>query len=214
MRKFASLTVDMQNGFTPNCPNELAVGNGLNIVSEIIYMEIMSSFRIGSKDWHSPKALWGATSAKPQFSPITHQPDMDKHWNMHCVGGTFGAELVKPLRHPRDYDYFVWKGMELDMHPYSAVYHNLKKTLSTGMIEKLAFEKVTDVIVGGLATDYCVKESALDLAASKLFTVYLYLPACAGIAPDTVKEAITEMMGAGVQILYSKTDLEELVAKN
>ena len=205
-KPIASFAVDVQNGFTPLCPLELPVPRGNEIAVEILFMESMSAFRIGSKDWHHPQAMWVASDSAPQFTPIHNVENMDLRWNPHCEGGTFGAQLLEGLKKPQEYDYFVWKGMELDLHPYSAVYHDLKKRLSTGVIEVLRANGLNVVIVAGLATDYCVKETALDLCGAG-FLVLLYTPACRGITTEGVKIAIEQMEENGVRVCSTQAEL-------
>ena len=66
----ASFDVDAQNGFTPRCPGELPVVGGDAIAAELNAQALLASLRVGSKDAHSPHAVWVATEAAPQFSQI------------------------------------------------------------------------------------------------------------------------------------------------
>lgn len=204
--RFASIDVDPTNGFTELCPNELPVPDALSIVPEMNFVGKKVDIRVLSRDAHTKAAEWQATSENPQLSEITDAPDMDVRWNIHSVAGTFGGQLIDGLPHVRDYDFVVWKGIEPDMHPYSAIFHDLGKKLSTGVIEKLHYEGITDVIVNGLATEYCVMATAIDLHAAK-FKVALYLPACRGISADGVEKAIETMSEMGITILRSQEDL-------
>jgi nicotinamidase/pyrazinamidase len=94
------------------------------------------------------------------------------------------------------------------MHPYGACYHDLANTLSTGVIEYLRQNAVTTVLVGGLATDYCVKNTVLQLLAAG-FAVILNLGACRGISPDSTKEALRQMQEHGAQIISSFQQLQQ-----
>lgn len=192
----ASFDVDAQCCFTPLCPDELPVPEGDAIVAELNAQAAFAHLRLGSKDAHSPHALWVATADSPQFSPVKGR-DVDIRWNLHAVPGTKGFELLPGLPHPVDYDFFVWKGVEPDMHPYGACFHDLAEKRSTGVIEYLKTHGIRQVIVGGLATDYCVKNTVLQLRKAG-FGVVLNLGACRGIAPDTVKAALQEMERQGV----------------
>lgn len=192
----ASFDVDAEKGFTPLCPNELPVTGGDGIVGALNEQATRAKFRVGSKDAHPFLALWEATKERPQFS-IVGAKNVDIRWNRHCINGTRGGELLDGLPHVMDYDFFVWKGIEPDLHPYGACYHDLGNTRSTGVIEWLRANGVKNVIVGGLATDYCVKTTALQLAKAG-FTVILNLAACRGIAPDTIEAALAEMAAAGI----------------
>ena len=134
----------------------------------------------GQQDAHSPKAAWVVESAEQMPRPLAY-PDADLTWVSHCVPGTPGFELLDELPRPIDYDFFVWKGVEPDLHPYGACYHDLAERRSTGVIEYLRQNGVSHVLVGGLALDYCVKNTALQLRRAG-FEVLLYLPACRAIA--------------------------------
>ncbi len=96
------------------------------------------------------------------------------------------------------------------MHPYGSCYHDLAEKLSTGAIEYLRFHEVKTVIVGGLATDYCVKNTALQLCRAG-FTVILNQAACRGVAAGTTEAAIQEMANAGVKIAAQTSAIIELI---
>ena len=201
----ASFDVDAQNCFTPICPDELPVEGGDEIVGELNSQAELCRIRVGSKDAHSPDAEWVATNEKPQFSPVEGE-NMDIRWNLHGVPGTLGFELITGLPKPSEYKYFVWKGVEPDMHPYGACYHDLNNKMSTGVIEALRCEGITSVIVGGLATDYCVKTTVLQLLSAG-FKVIVNLAACRGITPESTENAITEMKQTGAEIVNSTEEL-------
>lgn len=165
--KTASLNVDPQKGFTPLCPDELPVPDGENIVAELNAQNLLAKYNIVSKDIHPSNAAWIATPEYPQLSPVG-LPDVDVHWNRHCQSGTKGAELLDGLKKMTDYDFFVAKGFEPNVHPYSACYHDLAKKISTGIIEWLNQHNISTVIVGGLAlnvedTPLCVGHTVIDL---------------------------------------------------
>ncbi len=195
----ASIDVDAQKGFTPLCPDELPVPGGDEIASSLNKQAEFAKLRIGTKDWHPSNAVWLADDKTPQFTEISGK-NVDIAWNSHCISGTEGAELLDGLPHPADYDFFVWKGMEPDMHPYGGCFHDLEEKLSTGIIEYLKSEGIDTVITGGLATDYCVKTTAIQLKNAG-FNVIVNLSACRGISVDTVKNAIEEMKSIGIDVI-------------
>ena len=203
--RVASFDVDCEYCFTPECPDELPVAGGLDIVQELNRQATLAAYRLGSKDAHSPRAHWVADEEHPPFSPIEGE-NMDVHWPVHAVPGTRGFELIHGLPTVTEYDFFVWKGMEPDMHPYGACYHDHARTLSTGVIEFLVQRNVTAVLVGGLATDYCVKHTALELNDAG-FRVILNLAAARGVAPDTTAEALRLLAARGVELIDSATGL-------
>lgn len=188
----ASFDVDAENGFTPLCPEELPVPDGHLIVNELNRQFFYARYRVMSKDAHAVESEWEASVFHPQGKVVVGSPDVDMRWNRHCISGTFGHQLISGLPHPREYDFWVTKGTEKDMHPYGACYQDLGKKISTGVIEWLNAKGVTVVIVGGLATEFCVKETVLELLAAG-FRVILNLAAVRGIFPDLVYAALQEM---------------------
>ena len=124
--RIASFDVDAQKGFTPLCPDELPVPEGDQIVDALNEQADGVYVRIGSKDAHPVGALWEVTEDKPIFSEVG-LPNVDIRWPRHCVVGTKGFELLDGLPEVEEYDFFVYKGMEKNLHPYSAVYHDLQK---------------------------------------------------------------------------------------
>ncbi|NQU99228.1 MAG: isochorismatase family protein [Parcubacteria group bacterium] len=208
--EIASFDVDAQKGFTPLCPNELPVPNGDQIVEELNKQATYAPIRIGSKDAHPMVAIWTAfSSLHPQLQPVEGR-SVDVRWNRHCVVGSKGFCLLDGLPHPLDYDYFAWKGMEPDVHPYGACYHDLQETRTTGIIEFLISKKIKCVIVGGLATEYCVKTTAIQLAKAG-FTVIVNLEACKGFSNDTIDKAVEEMLNYKIEIISSTKEIENYI---
>lgn len=194
--KIASFDVDAQKGFTPLCPDELPVPGGEQIVPALEQLAARAELRVGSKDAHSPRAAWVVDDHAKMLQPLA-LANANLTWVSHCVPGTRGFELLDGLPAPVDYDYFVWKGIEPDLHPFGACYHDLAERRSSGVIEFLRQAQVSHVLVGGLALDYCVKTTALQLRRAG-FAVYLLLPACRAIAADTAESACNEMREAGI----------------
>lgn len=201
----ASFDVDAQKGFTPLRPAELPVPGGDEIVGALNAQAELARLRLGSKDAHCRQARWIADDEHPQLSPVAGD-NVDLRWNAHCIMGTPGAELLDGLPAPIEYDFFVWKGVEPDLHPYGACYHDLAGTRSTGAIEFLKAAGIERVIVGGLALDYCVKNTALQLRRAG-FDVILNLAASRGIATETVETALAEMKAAGVEVVEDARSL-------
>lgn len=204
----ASIDVDAQNGFTPRCPAELPVPGGDEIAPYLNFMATLASFRVGCKDAHTHLAPWVVDSHDKMLQP-TGLKNADVTWVVHTVPGTFGFELLDTLPDPTEYGYFVWKGVEPSLHPYGACYHDLGNKLSTGVIEVLRSKGIKRVLVGGLATDYCVKTTVLQLLAAG-FEVVVYLPACRAIATETEIAAFGEMIEAGAVLARDADELKEL----
>ena len=198
-KKIASINVDPQKGFTPLCPDELPVPCGHEIVPDLLAQNALAEVLVGSSDAHSEHALFKVETTEEQFQPLDYE-NTDCTFKMHCKPGTKGFELLDGLPAPTEYDYFVWKGVSPDLHPYGACYHDLKETLSTGVIEYLQCAGVSDVVVGGLATDFCVATTAKQLAKTGKFKVVLNLEASRGISAEETESQILEMQNMGVVI--------------
>src|SRR5471032_3691383 len=207
----ASFDVDAQKSFTPLCPHELPVAGGDEIGAELNYMASLAGRRVGSKDAHTPHAPWVVQQHSEMLQP-TGLVHADVTWVAHCVPGTEGFTLLDELPTPYDYDYFIWKGVEPDLHPYGACYHDLHDKLSTGVIEYLNAQGVRRVIVGGLALDYCVKTTALQLLKAGL-EVVVHLPACRGISEEGGVQAVNELLKAGAVISSTREELAAMATR-
>jgi len=207
-QRVASFDVDSQRTFTPLCPDELPVEEGDKIGPELKRQAGFAAYRLGSKDSHSPKAVWVTEDPGKIGKPGVEGDNVEEHWPVHAVPGTEGFELIPGLPRPAEYDFFVWKGVELDMHPYGACYHDIPERMSTGVIEWLKAREVTHVLVGGLATDFCVWATARQLQQAG-FQVVLNRAATRGIADDSVEQALEAMERAGVEFIDSCEELEQ-----
>lgn len=208
-KKFiAAFDIDAQKTFTPSCPDELPVKEGHLIVPQLNAQAQLASIRIASRDAHSPRALWIADKEHPCLSPLVGHADLDLYWTAHAIVGTRGFEFIDGLD-PEEYAFQALKGIEPDKHPYGACYHDLKNRYSTGVIEFLRQHGITTVICGGLATDYCVANTALQLKEAG-FQVVLNKAACRGIAPDTTEKALEKMAAAGICLVEDIRELATL----
>ncbi len=205
--QIASFDIDCQNAFTPLCPEELPVAGATEIVAELQKQALHAQYRIASKDSHCPDAIWVADDEHPVFSSMQGD-NVDMRWPRHAEPGSKGFELIAGLPKVTEYDYFVWKGVEPDMHPYGSCYHDFAEKLSTGVIEFLHNNKVQLVLTGGLATDYCVKATVLQLCHAG-FQVVVNLAAVRGIGEDTSLAAKIAMQEAGAILLESSQAIGE-----
>lgn len=214
----ASIDVDAQKGFSPICPGELPVPEGDKIVPELNKQAEFAYFRVGSKDAHPRNPVWLASQYHAVMSPVANQDNADLYWPAHCVPGTPGFELLPGLPKPEEYDFFVYKGIEPHMHPYGACFHDLKDQRSTGLIEWLVDNKITTVIVGGLATDYCVMTTCIQMLGHG-FKVILNLGATRAIDPGSIAAKVYDVdktfnhTEAGVlfTVVKSADELKDLI---
>ncbi|PSW12124.1 nicotinamidase [Photobacterium sanctipauli] len=206
----AAIDVDPQKTFTPLCPDELPVQEGDLIGPALNAQALLADFRVLTKDAHPRGAVWSVDKHEEMLKPLDY-PNADLTWVSHAVPGTKGFETIPQLPSITDYDHVIWKGIEPDLHPYGACFHDLHEQLSTGLIEWLQAKHVTTVLVGGLATDYCVKTTALQLQATGLFKVIVNLDTCRGIAPDTTTQACKEMATAGITVANNLSEVKSFL---
>lgn len=205
----AAIDVDPQCTFSPLCPEELPVPEGDQIASALNTQAELADLRVLTKDAHPATAVWVVDSHDKMLQPLPH-PNADLTWVAHAVPGTPGFETIPGLPAVTDYDHVIWKGIEPDLHPYGACYHDLEERLSTGLIEWLECQKVETIIVGGLATDYCVKTTALQLQKTGKFKVIVNLSACRGIAAETTASSCEEMSKAGILLAQDIEEVKQL----
>ena len=192
--KKALIVVDVQNDFVEG--GALAVNGGKTVAVKIADLlnsrDTMSQYSqiVLTRDWHIDPG-----------SHFSDEPDYVTTWPVHCVAGSAGAEFVdciKNIRWDRDVT-IVNKGM------YEDAYSGFQGiTLSgTPLAEHLRENSITSVGVVGIATDYCVKETALD-AAREGFTTTVILDLCAGISQETINRTVeTEFPEAEVRTTQS-----------
>ena len=189
----ASFDVDPQRGFTPLCPDELPVHDGHNIVHELNAQAQFAKYRIVSKDCHPGEAPWITENKEQVMTPVEGDyPGLDVKWPAHCIIGSEGNLLIPGLPDEATYDLVIEKGKDPLHHPYGACYHDLAEKQSTGVIEWLRRHNIEKIIVGGLATDYCVKNTVLQLCRAH-FKVVVNLAACRGVAEESSALAIQEI---------------------
>ena len=195
----ALILVDIQNDFLPT--GALPVPDGDAVIS--FANELASEFElvVASQDWHP------ANHGSFASNQVGHEPGdiIQLHgvdqvlWPDHCVQGTEGADFAPGLEMDRVAAIFQ-KGTNPRVDSYSAFFDNEHRS-ATGMGSYLLEQGVKTVVVCGLATDYCVKFTALDAVALGFETI-LVPDACRGVGlnPGDVAQAIADMRAAGVQI--------------
>jgi nicotinamidase/pyrazinamidase len=194
----ALILVDIQNDFLPG--GALAVPGGDEIVS--LANDLMEEFEIvvATQDWHPPDHGSFAANhpGKEVFESICLDGLPQTLWPVHCVWDTSGAEFAPGLDLGRITRVFR-KGTRPEVDSYSG-FHDNGRRHSTGMADWLREQGVTHLTICGLATDYCVKFTALD-AVHEGFQVTLTLAACRGVnlMAGDVDKAVEEMRGAGIQ---------------
>jgi nicotinamidase/pyrazinamidase len=188
----ALIVVDVQNDFCEG--GSLPVTGGAQVASDIAELLHHWTRRdpkappydvvVATKDHHiDPGAHWSS------------EPDFAESWPVHCKVGTDG-EAFHPNLDPQPFDAIFLKG------EHAAAYSGFEGRTSDGvdLAAWLKQHEVDTVDVCGIATDHCVRATALD-ASSNGFATRVLTDLCAGVAPETTDAAITEMRGAGVTVV-------------
>jgi nicotinamidase/pyrazinamidase len=159
---------------------------------------------VATQDWHP--ANHGSFAANQPGRELGDVVDLhglpQVLWPVHCVQDTPGAAFHRDLDVKRIAQVFR-KGTDPMVDSYSGFFDNGRRN-ATGLGEFLGTHGVDEVYVLGLATDYCVKFTALDACALG-FRTHLVEDACRGVElkPGDVKQAIAEMRKAGVAVVRS-----------
>ena len=194
--------IDIQNDFCPG--GALAVADGDQIIPIVNRLQSKFDLVIMSQDWH-PADHGSFAANHPGTNPgeIIDLNGLGQIlWPVHCVQGSFGAEFKAGLETNKAAAIFR-KGTDRTIDSYSGFYDNGQRA-ATGAFGYLKELGVTDLYVAGLATDYCVKFTALDGNALG-FNTHVIADACRGVnlQPGDVDEALDEMRTAGISIVQS-----------
>ena len=172
----ALLIIDFQNDFTPG--GALGVAGGDEIAGRLNELAADPRFELvaATRDWHPP-----------DHGSFKEQGGI---WPVHCVQGTLGAELHRGLDRDR-VDVVVDKGQDRSADGYSG----FEATLLEELLRAHGVDRVT---IGGIATDYCVKNTALD-ALRLGFGVTIDREAVRGVdvEPGDSQRALDEIRAAG-----------------
>ena len=203
------ILVDIQNDFLPG--GALAVPEGDKIIPIVNRLQATFPLVVATQDWHpSNHGSFAANHpGKKVFEQIQLNGLPQTLWPVHCVQNTRGAELAPGLNRERIAKIFP-KGTDAGIDSYSGLFDNGHRK-STGLGEWLEAQGVTEVFVCGLATDYCVKFTALDAAQMGFKTSFIE-DASRGVnlQPNDVKNAIGEMNRAGIATVQSADLLKTL----
>ncbi len=195
----ALVIVDVQNDFCPG--GALPVPQGDEVVAAINRLQPRFDLVVATQDWH-PADHGSFAANHPGRRPGEHGELaglLQVLWPVHCVQNTPGAEFHPGLER-RGIARVFRKGADPSVDSYSGFFDNGHR-VSTGLGEYLKGRDVTEVYVCGLATDYCVKATALD-ALGLGFKTYLVEDACRGVelCEGDVRRAIDEMRTQGVLV--------------
>ncbi|HVP19543.1 MAG TPA: bifunctional nicotinamidase/pyrazinamidase [Spirochaetia bacterium] len=197
------LVIDVQNDFCPG--GSLAVEEGDQVVPVINRLMPLFNRVVATQDWHPKDHVSFASShpGKKVLDVVDADGIEQVLWPDHCVQGTRGAELSPRVEVGR-IELVLRKGLRRGLDSYSAFFENDHKT-DTGLRYYLSGLGAREIFVCGLATDYCVRASALD-ARGLGFEVTVIQDACRGVDFPTgsVEKALAEMKAAGVRLIASE----------
>lgn len=179
----ALIIVDVQNDFCEG--GSLAVAGGAAVASRITDYLATAKYGavVATRDHHIDPGAHFST-----------QPDFIDSWPPHCRAGTPGAEFHPNLNTAPIQEIFS-KG------EYSAAYSGFEGSDAegTGLADWLRGHDIDEVDIVGIATDFCVRATAVDAAAAG-FTTRVLLDLTAGVSPATVESARSTMRAAGVEL--------------
>jgi nicotinamidase/pyrazinamidase len=199
----ALILVDIQNDFCPGGALEVADGDAVVPVAN----EIMSKFPlvVATRDNHpsSHRSFAVNHPGKSVYDVIDLEGLPQVLWPAHCVQGTPGAEFHPDLAVSGLSAVFP-KGTDESIDSYSGFFDNGHRK-ATGLADYLKSKNVDEVYVMGLATDYCVKATALD-AVGLGFKTSVIEDGCRGVGvqPGDIDAAKAELRAAGVALCQSE----------
>jgi nicotinamidase/pyrazinamidase len=198
----ALILVDIQNDFCPG--GTLAVADGDAVVPVANRLMNAVDLVVATQDWHPANhgSFAGNNPGKQVFTmgDLAGLPQV--MWPDHCVQWTGGAQFHPGLDTKRINRVFP-KGTDATIDSYSGFFDNGKRK-ATGLGDWLKAKGVTEVLICGLATDYCVKATAID-AVQLGFRTVLIEDACRGVGMNAtdVPDAFAAMRAAGVLVRRS-----------
>ncbi len=210
--KIGVIVVDVQGDFTKLKNGSLAVEGTdesyMKAVAENTKRLKEAGYPIyATQDWH-PKnhaSFFTNHKGKKAFDVIKLHGKDQVLWPPHCVQKTPGAEI---LLDNKLFTAVVKKGMDAQYDSYSGFQDDGGK--KTHMDKLLKKDNIKKVVVYGIATDYCVRATALDAVAAG-YKVVMIKNLSRGVAPDTSQKAIDEMKAKGIAVL-DDLDLEKIKA--
>lgn len=192
----ALFIIDVQNDFTEG--GALGVAGGAAVAAGISELLAAHPDRyahvFASRDWHN------ATDDNGGHFATDAAPDFVTTWPVHCVAGTAGAEY-HPQLDTSAVDIHVRKGQGV---PAYSIFEGTTDD-DTSVADKLDELGVLDIDVVGIATDYCVRASALH-AVEHGRRVRVLTDLVAGVAPESSEAALAELAHAGAELVESSAE--------
>ena len=208
------LIIDVQNDFCPG--GTLAVQDGDGVIAPLNTLSRAFAKNGGrvavTQDWHPPGHVSFASShsgKKPGDIIDTNAVQGQLLWPDHCVQGSVGAAFHRELE-LNTVNLFFRKGYRPQLDSYSAFFENDHST-STGLEGAIKQMNIETVIMGGLATDYCVLYSAMDCRRLGFNTIIIS-DAVRGVdyPPGSSEKAINDMRAVGIDFIDSAQLMGEI----
>jgi len=195
----ALILVDIQNDFLPG--GALPVPRGDEIIPVVNRLQEGFPLVVATRDWHpADHGSFAANHPGKRPGELIELHGLPQVlWPVHCVQHTRGADFAPVLRIARIERTF-FKGTDPQVDSYSGFFDNGRRK-ATGLGDFLRERGMTHVTIAGLATDYCVKATALD-AQSLGFQTTVVTNACRGVdlTPGDSDRAFAEMKRAGIHL--------------
>ena len=196
----ALLLIDIQNDFLPG--GRLAVPAGDEIIPLVNALQLQFDLVVATQDWHPAghQSFASSHAGRAQFEQIDLHGLPQVLWPDHCLQASDGAALA-PALHTARIEAIFRKGMNPEIDSYSAFFDNGHRK-STGLADYLRGRGTSEVVIAGLAADYCVYYSALDALAASFATVVI-TDATRAISPEGWAAAQADLTAKGVLLLSS-----------
>ncbi len=196
----ALVMVDIQNDFLPG--GALAVKEGSKIIPLVNKLQSKFDLVVATQDWHPANhESFASNCPNGVIGDLVDLHGLPQVlWPDHCIQNTWGAELADTLDLSSVQKVFR-KGTEAAVDSYSGFFDNGKRK-DTGLSTYLQSKDVEQLFIVGLATDYCVKFTALD-AVNLGFETTVIVDAikAVNLHPEDQENAIRTMRQAGIQII-------------
>lgn len=183
----ALIIVDVQNDFCEG--GSMGVDGGAAVAASMTGLVATGGYDhvVATRDWHrDPGTHWAAEGEAPNF---------DTTWPVHCAAETPGAAFHEALT--------VTADEVFNKGEYAASYSGFDGAADsdgTPLADWLRARNVVDVDVAGIATDYCVRATAIDAHAAG-FQTRVLLEHCAGVAAETSEQATHALAEAGITVV-------------
>ncbi len=203
-KKWGVIVVDIQGYFTKWKRGSLAVPDSdeeyvRNTEAATAKFKELGALIVGTQDWHPPDHISFATShrGKKPFETIVIDNLEQVLWPPHCIQGTDNARVLI------DNNLFlaiVKNTQDHDIESYS--FFQDREGAKTEMDTILSINGVEEVIIYGIATEYCVRATALDLLAANYRTTVIE-SLCRAVSPEAAATALKEMRSRGIRVIFS-----------